>query len=126
MKNYTVIGMMSGTSLDGLDIALCRFSKTSEKWSYRIIHSVTIPYPAVWKERLATADQLTGTDIISLDNEYGKFLGQKVNEFTEDLSQRPDFIASHGHTLYHQPERNITLQIGSGAILAAETGITTI
>lgn len=114
---------MSGTSLDGLDIVMCHFTKQTDKWIYRIIHSKTIPYPSEWKTRLGNADCLTGSDLVILDQEYGTFLGQMVCDFLAEIQEVPDFIASHGHTVFHQPEKQITHQVGNGATLAAITGI---
>jgi anhydro-N-acetylmuramic acid kinase len=123
MKTWVVIGLMSGTSLDGLDIVLCHFTKQPKKWKYKIIRSKTVPYPPQWKSKLGNADRLTGSDLVKLDQEYGAFLGQMVCDFLAKNQEDPDFIASHGHTVFHQPEKQITLQIGDGATLAAITGI---
>lgn len=123
MKEYNVIGLMSGTSLDGLDIVLCNFRKLPDRWSYKIIRKKTIPYPADWKTRLLRANNLSGLDLVILDKEYGEYLGELVVNFIEEQTANVDFIASHGHTVYHQPEKRLTLQIGSGAALAAITGL---
>ncbi len=123
MKKHRVIGLMSGTSLDGLDIVLCHFTKQPEKWKYKIISSKTVPYSREWKSKLGNADCLTGSNLVKLDQEYGAFLGHMVCDFLAENPEEPDFIASHGHTIFHQPENQITLQIGNGAILTAVTGI---
>lgn len=113
---------MSGTSLDGLDIVLCHFAKQPEKWNFKIIGNKTVPYPPSWKFKLDNADRLTGLDLVLLDHEYGTFLGQSVCDFLAENPGDLDFIASHGHTVFHQPEKRLTCQIGNGASLAAVTG----
>ncbi len=123
MKSHRVIGLMSGTSLDGLDIVFCHFTKYPEKWKYKIISSKTVPYPPEWRSRLGNADCLNGSELVKIDQEYGTFLGHMVCDFLAENPEDPDFVASHGHTVFHQPEKGITLQIGNGATLAAITGI---
>jgi anhydro-N-acetylmuramic acid kinase len=120
----TALGIMSGTSLDGIDLALCCFDY-SDKWNYRIIDAQTIPYPKDWIDKLTKAPLLKAEDILLLNNEYGRYTGSLVNEF---LLQKitPDLICSHGHTIFHQPEKMFTYQLGNGASIAAVTGITTI
>ena len=115
---------MSGTSLDGVDIACVEFSHTSEKISYSFIKTECISYPQEWKEVLQNAHLLASTELLSLDVAYGNYLGQLVNAFTEknDLNEI-DLISSHGHTVFHQPQNGFTGQIGHGAHIQAETGI---
>ena len=125
MQTYLVLGIMSGTSLDGLDIALCEFS-FNNKWSFKIIKAETLQYSDLWKEHLSDANKLSGIDLLKLHKEFGQFIGTYVNTFLNDTNQKIDFIASHGHTVFHQPDKQITLQIGDGAEIAARTNITTI
>ena len=120
-----VIGIMSGTSLDGLDIAYCTFS-FNKTWNFQIIESTTISYSDQWKEMLSHAPNLSGIELLKLHKEYGQFIGQCVNDFLQNKDLKVDLIASHGHTVFHQPENKITLQIGDGAEIASQTGITTI
>jgi len=122
-QTYRVIGLMSGTSLDGLDILLCQFTRKPDKWNFEIIGSKAVPYPSAWKIKLNSADKLAGLDLVSLDLEYGTWLGQMVCDFLTENPDHPDFIASHGHTVFHQPDRRLTLQIGNGASMAAISGI---
>ena len=78
----------------------------------------------MWKKRLKSSFDVSAEELIKLDAEYGQFLGQQVREFIEQKGvKKIDFIASHGHTVFHQPEAYFTLQIGNGAHIAAETGI---
>ena len=125
-KNYHVIGLMSGTSLDGLDIACCDFSEEAGKWSYKINVAETLPYPQAWIDRLSGAESGTAPDLARLDVDFGHYCGDAVKTFIQRNSIHPDFIASHGHTIFHDPSRKLTLQIGKGAAIAAETGLTVI
>lgn len=122
-KAFTVVGLMSGTSLDGLDMACCRFSEASNKWAYEVLAASCIPYPHVWHDKLKNAFTQTETEINKLDLEYGTFLGKAVKQFMQQHHLKPDLIASHGHTVFHRPEEGFTLQIGNGAALARLTGI---
>lgn len=126
---YTVIGLMSGTSLDGLDICLTEFSKASEGWGFHILHGVTISYNDSWKARLSYNSQLSATSLLELDHQYGQWLGNQINAFLKNKNLNPkniDLIASHGHTLYHRPEKGITFQLGSGPEIMNITGIKTV
>lgn len=113
---------MSGTSLDGLDIAYCHFSKNGEGWTYSIKKATTLRYPPAWMEKLATAQELTGEDLIALDASYGKFLGKACADFVRKHNLKVDFVASHGHTIFHQPEKGFTYQLGNGNALHAQCG----
>jgi anhydro-N-acetylmuramic acid kinase len=123
--NSLVVGTMSGTSLDGIDIALCRFSESDGGWSYEIVNNQTISYPAYWVDKLMNAPQLSAEEFLLLHNEYGRYTGEMINEFLSG-KEPPQLIASHGHTIFHQPDRKFTFQLGSGASVAATTGISTI
>jgi anhydro-N-acetylmuramic acid kinase len=117
------LGMMSGTSLDGMDLAHCAFHEEEGRWSYRILQAVTIPYPAPWKERLRQAPILGGRELVALDRRYGHYAGRTIRDFMARKGIRPPvLIASHGHTVFHRPDQGYTFQLGSGAAIAAETG----
>ncbi|MDB4335092.1 anhydro-N-acetylmuramic acid kinase [bacterium] len=124
-QKYTGVGVMSGTSLDGLDLALCHFFHTSETWTFEIEKYTTIAYTKEWQSRLANAQLLSAYDIVKLNREYGKLIGEEVRKFIVDIDQI-DFVASHGHTVLHEPENNISLQVGDGAAIASLCGIQTI
>lgn len=114
MKSYFAIGIMSGTSLDGLDIAYVRFSK-EEKWNFEVLHAHTFPYCEEWKKRLSTAIRLSAVELFTLNTAYGRYLGQQVQDFIHRYDIKGlDIIASHGHTVHHQPEKGFTVQIGDG------------
>ena len=114
---------MSGTSLDGLDIAYCLFQKKDDNWHFEIKYAETISYKTSLKKKLKNVLNLNGIELMQLDTDLGHYMGSCIKSFIEKLSIQPDFIASHGHTVFHQPENLMTVQIGSGAAIAAETKI---
>jgi anhydro-N-acetylmuramic acid kinase len=121
-NNYKVIGMMSGTSLDGLDIAFCEFNKVNRKWEFSILHSTVLRYPNSLKRKLSDTT-IRAQDLMELDAELGVFLGKACATFIEQNKLQVDFIASHGHTIFHQPHRGFTTQIGNGNAIHAVTGL---
>jgi anhydro-N-acetylmuramic acid kinase len=126
MRRYKVVGVMSGTSLDVLDMAICEFEKPNDHWKSKICYAETLEYSQDWKERLSNAYHLSGYDLIKLDSEYGHFIGKNIKKFLEKYRAKVDFISSHGHTIFHNPKDAITYQLGSGAAIAASSSITTI
>jgi len=123
---FYVIGLMSGTSLDGLDIVYVKFEK-SDYANFEILLTETISYSDIWKERLQNAINLDKNGTSVLHNEYGVFLGIKTKEFiSKNNIQKLDFIASHGHTVFHQPEKGITLQVGDGEEILKATNCTVV
>jgi len=122
MDVYKTIGVMSGTSLDGLDMAYCLFIHDEGKWSYQIAEAVTIPYPDKWKQILLDLPNNSAIEFAKTNIEYGKYIGLQVLNFVEEHKFKPDFIASHGHTIFHKPEESYTMQIGDGNTIAAITG----
>jgi len=121
------IGLMSGTSLDGLDVCCCTFTRKKGKWDFTIDCARGYNYPDDMKYILGTgAQQMSALDFITFHSAYGKFLGEKVNLFMEEFGVKPDIIASHGHTIFHEPHKKVMYQIGDGAAIAAETGIPTV
>jgi len=123
MKKYHVIGLMSGTSLDGVDIAACSFTQTNGKWSYQIENAETIPYSLEWKNRLTRLPHGSAIEFAKTHVAFGKYLGQISAEFIRNHNFQAEFIGSHGHTIFHQPQKGLTSQIGDGASIAAETGL---
>lgn len=117
------IGLMSGTSLDGLDICLAEFEK-QDKWSFQILKAETIPYSEDWEQKLKNSIHLSAEDLLELNSEYGFYLGRQVKEFIHKHQlENISLIASHGHTIFHQPKRKFTLQIGDGRAIKLETGL---
>ncbi|WP_082832605.1 anhydro-N-acetylmuramic acid kinase [Aquimarina aggregata] len=121
-KTYKVIGLMSGTSLDGLDIAYCHFKKENTIWHYSIEKAISIEYTKEFKEKLKSTVHLEASALLAFNNEYGIWLGRQVDNFITTHNLSVDFIASHGHTVFHQPEIGLTYQIGSGQHLANSSG----
>jgi len=120
---YRVLGVMSGTSLDGIDLAICTFTK-NKKWKFKINKSETLKYTDYWQKTLANLHTQSKKIIMQTDIEYGKFIGGAINTFL--VNEKVDFISSHGHTIFHQPKNKYTLQIGNGKTIAKVTGTTTI
>ena len=115
---------MSGSSLDGLDLAFVVFEESAGKWSYQLEAAACLPYPSEWRERLAGATMLNAREYLLLHSAYGHYTAELVNAFITrfDLQYRVGLIASHGHTTFHQPPA-MTAQLGCGAAIAAGTGL---
>jgi anhydro-N-acetylmuramic acid kinase len=122
-KEYKAIGIMSGTSLDGIDIAFCTFLHKDAQWHYIIQYARTLPYSREWKSLLSKLPGKSKEDISNADIDYGRLIGKAINDFIEEHGLEPEFIGSHGHTLFHDPANGITLQIGDGQSIASTTGI---
>ena len=122
---FHALGLMSGTSLDGLDICHASFEKDEfGKWNFQILHASTFPYSETWEHRLRNAIHLSAEGIFELNAEYGFYLGEKVKEFIKKYSlTNIDFISSHGHTVFHQPQKKFTVQIGDGRAIKLRTNI---
>ena len=120
-KEIFAIGLMSGTSLDGIDLVYVKFLKNEYSF-FEIIHAETVSYATEWKLLLQQAIHLSSDALLDLDVVYGKHLGSVLVDFILNYKiTEIDFIASHGHTVLHQPEEGITLQIGSGVEIAKIT-----
>lgn len=122
-KTYHCIGLMSGSSLDGLDIAYCLFvwdgKSVTEK---KILEVETIPFSEVWKTRLKHLPEQNALVFAKTDVYFGYYIGELVNKFiNKHQIDKIDFIASHGHTIFHDPSKRFSIQIGNGAALAATT-----
>lgn len=120
---HSVIGVMSGTSTDGLDIALCSFKSVDDIWSVEIERTKNIYYDLNFKKSLFNAHMLSSNDLKKFDNYYAEFISKEINKFILESNIKPDLIASHGHTIFHSPEHGITHQIGNGEIISKKTGI---
>ena len=117
---YNVIGLMSGTSLDGLDIAFCRFTFDADKWTYEIVNAETIIYSDDWKQKLSSLETADAINFQQTNVDYGFYLGQRVSDFIVKYNIKADFVSSHGHTIFHQPEKKLTVQIGAGSAIASK------
>ncbi len=120
---YRAIGLMSGSSLDGLDIAFVEFQELGGKWTYEILHADCYAYTKEWEAKLRDAINLSARDYQLLHAEYGHYTGQQINKFIEEhkLHYKVAVIASHGHTTFHIPDKKMTAQLGDGAAIAAVT-----
>lgn len=128
MKNAAspilAIGLMSGTSCDGLDIAYCEFSRQATGWNYKILAAKTVGYSDSFLKKLQDAPSMSGKDLMRFDREFGSFCGKAVLEFLSEYRlEAPAVVASHGHTIFHTPASGVTCQIGSGAALYAACSI---
>ncbi len=122
---YYVIGLMSGSSLDGLDIAFVQLEEVRGKWSHQVIAAECKPYPTEWSDKLKNASGLSVPEFLELNTAFGRYLGEQINDFVEqqNLHHKVHFIASHGHTVYHNPANSTSVQIGDGASITALTGL---
>jgi anhydro-N-acetylmuramic acid kinase len=122
-RKINSIGVMSGTSLDGLDIALCEFKlEDGQVQSFEIKEAITIPYAESQKESLKLM-QASALELVKADFAFGKWIGESVKAFVDSKSLKVDFVASHGHTVFHQPHVGFTSQIGNGAAISAACGL---
>ena len=131
MTTYVAIGMMSGTSLDGVDVCLASFTAdlTTDIWTYAIKRTKTYPYDEAWTERLSNVGNLCGEDLIRLHVDYGHHLGSIVRSFIEEnrVEKEVQLIASHGHTAFHQPlkrQENNFAKISRGILKTHAEGYT--
>jgi len=120
VDTYEIIGLMSGTSGDGLDIAFCSFTK-NEHWSYEIQFAETIPFPPQLENDLKNCHNFSALDLALLDVTFGKWMGKCVQEFCLKYDLKPLAVASHGHTVFHQPHEGLSLQIGNGWAIHLES-----
>lgn len=120
---YRVIGLMSGSSLDGLDIVFTELNENAGKWTYEIKNAACYEYSPEWQLKLRNATSLNALEYQLLHTTYGHYLGEQVNQFIEEnnLHFQVAFIVSHGHTTFHIPGKKMTAQLGDGAAIAAET-----
>jgi anhydro-N-acetylmuramic acid kinase len=122
MQTFSIIGIMSGTSLDGVDLAYCTFEETGNGYTYNLGACETIPYPENWLSRLRSLPQSSALEYAETHTAYGKYLGALTSDFISRNRLTTDFIASHGHTIFHNPAKHYTSQIGEGAAIAAACG----
>lgn len=122
MKKYKVLGLMSGTSLDGLDLAYCHIWQAGGQWKFEIQETNSISYDHEMQSKLKNSIYLSANDLLVFHNTYGTWLGLQATSFIEKNNLLVEFIASHGHTTHHQPQHGLTFQIGSGQHLANASG----
>jgi len=117
---------MSGTSLDGIDLVLCRFTENKGKWNFQILSCETVMYTGKWLDLLSKAYELSPEELNTLDIEFGKYIGQLALKFLEGSSLEVQLISSHGHTIFHEPDKGITFQLGCGEEINRITGKITV
>lgn len=121
--SLNILGIMSGTSLDGLDLVVVKIDFIAGTYRFNIDKSKTIKYSREWKNRLNNSRFLSGEKLIKLNVDFGRLIGVEAKAF---CNESIDLIASHGHTVFHQPEYGITLQIGSLNEIATISGVKTV
>jgi len=126
IEKYRVTGLMSGSSMDGVDLACCDLKWDGHRWEYKILEAETFAYDDELLLKLEQACNWNRKEIAKLDLELGAHYAELLIGFHHKRKLQPDFIASHGHTILHDPNRGITLQAGNGRIIADRTGITLI
>jgi anhydro-N-acetylmuramic acid kinase len=113
-ENYNVIGVMSGTSLDGIDLAHIIFRIEGRRWQFEILETETIPYTEAWLQQLKTAVGFSTAQLEILNHDYTLLLGNVISDFIQKHRiEYLDAVCSHGHTILHQPQNGLTLQIGN-------------
>jgi anhydro-N-acetylmuramic acid kinase len=124
MNTYYVLGVMTGSSLDGIDLAYTKITADNGKYQYEVLISECVPMPPKWKLRIEQLVLQNAVSYLKTSAFFGHFLGECVAEFIKKyaLKEQLDFIASHGQTVFHQPENLISSQIGDGAAIARKTG----
>lgn len=122
-ENYNVIGVMSGTSLDGIDLAHIILTHQENRWIFTIKEAIAIPYSEDWTARLKNAVDFSTAELEKLNEEYTLLLGKTISDFIKDNRLKNlDAVCSHGHTILHQPQNGFTLQIGNLPNIASLTG----
>ena len=122
IEKHNIIGLMSGSSLDGIDLVDVDFWN-DRKWHFEIVASDNHDYDETWKKSLSDAFYFDKNQLKYIDYQYGKFLGQVTRQFIEKYNLQPEIVASHGHTIFHRPQEHYTLQIGDGQALADTCGV---
>jgi anhydro-N-acetylmuramic acid kinase len=114
---------MSGSSIDGLDIAYCRIEEVGGKWNFEIEQAACIEFDEQWKQKLTNLAHVSAKELLLTHVEFGHWMGKNINKFIEEynLTHKVHLIASHGHTVFHEPALGMTFQMGDGASIAAET-----
>ncbi len=129
MSEYFVIGLMSGSSLDGLDVCFARFEcQAEENWNFEILSAECFDYTEDFQNKLRLLPGQSAYSLAEMHAEFSKVQAAFVNQFFEKYpeSKRANLIVSHGQTIFHQPKKSFTTQIGCGATLSALTGKTVV
>lgn len=121
-----ILGVMSGTSCDGLDLALCLFNGEFPKVGFEILSARCFQYSAEWREKLQNSMHCSALELAKLENEWSRKVAENILDFVGTQEIKPELIGFHGHTIFHQPQQGFTVQMGSGATISRLTGIDTI
>jgi anhydro-N-acetylmuramic acid kinase len=125
-QKIKIIGQMSGTSLDGLDLALCEFEVLNDKVHFNLIHTQTVPYTSEMKSKLDGIYLASANDFFAFNYEYGKYIAEHILSFIKKTNSHVDYLSLHGHTIFHKPQLGYTTQIGCASTVCAHTSINTI
>ena len=128
MIRYNTIGVMSGSSLDGLDIAYIEFYFENKEWKYLLMDAYCYPYTSEWVDRLSNLHKALAYDYQLTHHEFGQYIGEYINHFisTYNINKKELIIGSHGHTIFHEPGKGFSSQIGCGGTISALTNCTTV
>jgi anhydro-N-acetylmuramic acid kinase len=127
IKSYQVVGLMSGSSLDGLDLCYVRIKIYDLRFEYEILAVDCVEYSADFKSKLRNAPVGSAFELAPLHTELGKYFGNRTRELIDNHNlDKPDLVVSHGQTIFHQPQKGFTTQIGCGAQIAAQTNCKTV
>ncbi len=120
---YKVIGTMSGSSMDGLDIVFCELEEQGGKWTFDIVANECVSFDMYWQNKLSELLNLSAKELLITHTAFGKWMGEAIQQFIEKnkLEHKVHFISSHGHTVFHEPKLGMTFQMGDGAAIAAKT-----
>ena len=125
MEQYRAIGLMSGSSLDGLDIAYCEFNHEDSGWTFKVLNTGVVSYPDEWVQEIKRLPVSSAKTLWQSHTALGHYFAEQVNAFINqhNLKGKVDLVASHGHTIFHFPEKKMTTQIGDGSAIAAITDL---
>ena len=115
---------MSGSSLDGVDLCLISFKK-DQSWDFKVIKYVQLSLSEELRKRLKNSENLNAREIHELDIDYGFWLGNQIKTFLANDSG-VKVIGIHGHTVFHDPKKNLSIQIGNGEVISHVTGLPTV
>jgi len=125
-KTYSVIGLMSGTSCDGIDLAHCHFLKEKNEWRYKMVNAESISYSKELRDKLISCGKTSSLNLKKLDNELGEFFSESLVKFIKKNKISVDLISSHGHTVFHDIQLQLTHQIGNPLIIYINNKVPTV
>lgn len=117
---------MSGTSLDGLDIAYCEFEEKKGEWKYEILQAETVEYTDELRKKIISMETASAEELSRFDMELGHFFGKQAEDFIRRHNLSPELVSSHGQTIFHRPSAGYTTQIGSLAAICSHVRTKTV